>query len=218
MVLLHGLSRRAGSMNRMEQALQEKGFRTCNISYPSTRHKIEVLAKDHVLPEIEACVGDRDTPLDFVTHSMGGILVRYLAEHQLVNPVGRVVMLSPPNQGSEVVDRLGENWLFNLVNGPAGKELGTDDSSMPLQLGPAGFELGVITGNRTINLFLSMMIDGSDDGKVSVKRAAVDGMQDMIVLPTAHPFIMKNRRSISQTLYFLENGVFQRTLSLGASQ
>ncbi len=209
-ILLHGLARTSTSMNKMQEALEGKGFKTCNINYPSTQHRISVLAQEHILPKIKACVGKIDSSIHFVTHSMGGILVRYFAKHALISPMGRVVMLSPPNQGSEVVDALGDTWFFEFIDGPAGRELGTDPGSMPLRLGPANFEVGIITGSRSINLILSLMIEGRDDGKVSIERAKLEGMKDFMVLPSTHPFIMRNEKAIAQTIYFLNHGVFKK--------
>ncbi len=209
-ILLHGLARTSTSMNKMQKALKDEGFKTCNIDYPSTQHRISSLAQEYILPKIKACAGNSDSSIHFVTHSIGGILVRYFAKHALIPHIGRVVMLSPPNQGSEVVDVLGDTWFFEFINGPAGKELGTDTSSMPLQLGPADFEVGIITGSRSINLILSLMIEGIDDGKVSVERAKLEGMKDFLVLPSAHPFIMRNQKAIAQTIYFLNHGEFKK--------
>ena len=143
---------------------------------------------------------------------MGGIIIRlYLKSHR-VPELGRVVvMLSPPNAGSEVVDRLKDNCFFKWLNGPAGRQLGTEAEGLPRKLGHADFELGIITGDRTINPILSTMIPGPDDGKVSVESARLDGMKDFIVIHATHPFIMKNREAIRQTIYFLKHGVFQRS-------
>ena len=207
-VLLHGLIRSPSSMGRMERALQEAGYRTCNIGYPSRRHRIEVLADEYVLPEIRRCVGDGKA--HFVTHSMGGILVRYLADQGELPNAGRVVMLGPPNRGSEVVDAIGDGGLFELVNGPAGRQLGTDSTSVPPHLGPAPFELGVIAGTRSINWINSWVIDGPDDGKVAVERTRVDGMSDFLVVPSTHTFMMRNRGVIRQTITFLREGRFAR--------
>jgi len=168
------------------------------------------LALEHVLPKILECVNDPGTPLNFVTHSLGGIIVRYLAKKDLIVNIGRVVMLAPPNQGSEVADALSESWLFNLINGPAGKELGMAGNSIPLQLGPANFEVGIIAGNKSINLILSLMIDGENDGKVSIKNTKLEGMKDFIVLPVTHPFIMKEEPAIRQTIHFLIYGMFRK--------
>lgn len=208
-VLLHGLARSKGSMEIMQKALIEKGYGTCNIEYPSRDHDIEALAQNYVLPRIRECLPDKDAKLSFVTHSMGGIIVRFLLQKDGVKNVNAVIMLSPPNQGSEVVDKLGDNWLFDWINGPAGNQLGTDDTSIPNQLGPANFKLGIITGNSTINPINSLLIPGPDDGKVSIERAKLSGMSDFLVVPVSHPFIMKNSEVIQQTLYFLENYSFQ---------
>lgn len=207
-VLLHGLGRSAASMAPLAESLQAAGFVVCNIAYPSRRYSIAELAESFVAPKIAQCFSDARQPTHFVTHSLGGIIVRQLAAAGLVSNVGRVVMLSPPNQGTEVVDKLGKERLFEAITGPAGGELGTGADALPQRLGPAPFELGIITGTRSINIFLSMMIPGTDDGKVSVARAKLDGMKDSVTVPAAHPFIMKNDVAIEQTLHFLRHGWF----------
>ncbi len=209
-VLLHGLARSADSMARMADALEDHGYRTCNIDYPSRKHTVEVLAEEHVLPQIRACLDGNRAPVHFVTHSLGGILVRKLAHDGSLPPTGRVVMLSPPNHGSEVVDKLRALPPFHWWNGPAGEQLGTDPDSVPNRLGPAPFELGVITGDRTINFFLSTLIPGDDDGKVSLESAKLEGMADFLVVHASHPFIMRDAVAIRQTLHFLEHGRFSR--------
>ena len=209
-VLIHGLARSSASMSKLQKALEDKGFKTCNIDYPSTKHRIEILAQEHILPKIKCCVGNLESPVNFVTHSMGGILVRYFAKHKLIPHMGRVVMLSPPNKGSEVVDTLGETWFFEFINGPAGQELGTDSASMPLQLGPADFEVGIITGDKSLNPLFSRFIPGSDDGKVSVESAQVAGMKAFIIVPHTHTFIMSSPLVARQTIHFLRHGNFKK--------
>ena len=132
----------------------------------------------------------------------------YLANHELPS-LGRVVMLSPPNQGSEVVDKLRNLPGFHWFNGPAGGQLGTDDASIPAQLPPVDYEVGVIAGDKTINFINSMLIPGEDDGKVSVKRTQVVGMVDFLITPHSHPFIMKANDVLEQTVYFLDHGHFK---------
>ena len=209
-VLLHGLGRTSSSMSRIEHALERAGYEVCNVSYPSREHGIEELARDYVAPAIRTCFPGDDAPVHFVTHSLGGVIVRQLSASQAVVKFGRVVMLSPPNQGSEVVDKLGDWKLFRWLNGPAGTELGTHDDSAPVRLGSTALEVGVITGNRSINWILSMIIPGRDDGKVSVDRAKLAGMRDFLIVPSSHPFIMRNRTAIEQTIRFLAAGSFAR--------
>lgn len=207
-VLLHGLARTSDSMSKMAGALESAGYRVCNVSYPSREHSIDELTKSYVLPEVRTCLQDRTEPVHFVTHSLGGIIVRQLAKTAPDLRFGRVVMLSPPNHGSQVVDKLGGLSLFQWINGPAGLELGTGQESVPQSLGAPTFQVGIITGDRTINLILSLLIPGPDDGKVSIESAKLEGMAGFCVIPASHPFIMKNRLAIEQTLVFLAKGTF----------
>ena len=196
-------------MNKMGTALAAAGYRVCNVSYPSREHSIADLAARYVAPEIARCASSENERLDFVTHSMGGIIVRQLAHTGTQRPIGRVVMLGPPNHGSEVVDEIGDWRLFGALNGPAGRELGTKDGSVPKSLGPVTFETGVIAGNVSINWINSFMIPGPDDGKVSVESARLEGMRDFIVIPATHPFLMRNAQAIKQTIHFLRTGCFE---------
>ncbi|WP_455374836.1 esterase/lipase family protein [Kaarinaea lacus] len=211
-VLLHGLARTASSMEDMEAALKENGYYVVNVDYPSREHKIEDLATTVVPQSIAACNNHTVNKIHFVTHSLGGILVRYYLAHNTINNLGRVVMLSPPNQGSEVVDALKDMPGFHLINGPAGEQLGTDDASIPNNLPPVDYEVGVITGDTTVNYILSTLIPGDDDGKVSIERAKVQGMLDFLVVHHSHPFIMEADDVITQTLTFLREGQFDHTL------
>jgi triacylglycerol lipase len=208
-ILLHGLCRTSRSMTKLEHALTQAGYTVHNVDYPSRTAHIQKLADDAIGKAVADCREDGATRIDFVTHSMGGILVRsYLARHSMPD-LGRVVMLAPPNQGSEVVDKLGGWFFFQWINGPAGNELGTDKDSTPNQLGPAHFPLGVIAGDRTINWINSFtMIPGPDDGKVSIGRAKLTGMSDFRVIHTTHPFIARNNKVIRQTIAFLRTGKF----------
>lgn len=208
-VLLHGLARSADSMLRLAQALRDAGYDACNVAYPSREHTIEVLAAEFVAPAVSTCFPSESRPIAFVTHSMGGILVRQLAATQPQLRIGRVVMLGPPNRGSELADQMGAWRLSRAITGPAGLELGTGPDSLPQQLGPARFEVGVISGRHSINWWMSWLIPGPDDGKVSIERAKLDGMRDFIVLPVTHAFMMKDRQAIRQTLSFLERGRFR---------
>ena len=208
-VLLHGLSRSSLSMNKMERELVAAGFLTANIDYPSREHTVEELAGMAVPEGLETCRALEDVAtIHFVTHSLGGILLRqYLSEHAIPE-LGRVVMLGPPNQGSAAVDTLSDLPGFDWVNGPAGRQLGQGESSVPLRLGPADFELGVIAGDRTIDPVTSAVLPDPDDGKVSVEDTKLEGMADFVVVGHSHAFMMRMRKVIDLTIRFLRSGSF----------
>lgn len=207
-VLLHGLNRTHRAMTKLESALSAEGYAVINCDYPSRSADIETLAA-RLFATLTPQLAEAPR-VHFVTHSMGGLLLRvYLQSHALPN-LGRVVMLGPPNRGSEVVDRLGSLALFRWINGPAGGQLGTAANGVPAQLKAPAFELGVIAGDRSVNPLLSLLIPGRDDGKVSVARAQVAGMRDFVCLHVTHPFMMRNRQVIRQTQHFLRDGCFQK--------
>ena len=149
-ILLHGLSRSYLSMARMDQNLRNQGYSVSNIDYPSREDTIEELVEGSVREVVEK-VSTETEKIHFITHSMGGILARYYLKQYPLPNVGRVVMLSPPNQGSELVDRFINIPLYKTINGPAGLQLSTDPDSLPNRLGPVNFELGVISGTRTLS-------------------------------------------------------------------
>jgi len=209
-VLVHGLARSPRSLKKAERFLRQRGYHVLNFGYPSTKYPIEILSEQYLKPFIETYC-PKQQPVHFLTHSMGGIVVRHYLKYVSPGRVGRVVMLAPPNQGSEVVDRQ-RNWkIFRWILGPAGQQLGTDDASLPAQMGAVDFELGVIAGDRSIELLHSWFIlPGADDGKVSVERAKIPGMKDFLRLHHTHTFIMQSEMVLKQVEHFFKTGQFDK--------
>jgi hypothetical protein len=210
-VLLHGLARGAASMLILEEALEVEGYAVVNPNFDSTIAPIETLARQVVPTSVAACP-ETSGQIHFVTHSMGAILLRQWKETHDVPRLGRTVMLAPPNQGSELVDELGELPPFEWVNGPAGAQLATD--GLPSRLGPVWPGVGVIAGTRSLNPIYSSILPGPDDGKVSVASTRVEGMTAHLTMPATHTFLMNNPVVIGQVLGFLREGRFDAELDL----
>lgn len=205
-VLLHGLARTADSMARLGERLAADGHAVVTADYPSRRFPVRTLAAMTVPPALDACRARGARELHVVTHSLGGILLRqHLAEHAEPD-LGRVVLLAPPNRGSEVADALGDVPGYRLLNGPAGLELGTGPDALPERLGPTTADVAVITGTTSINLILSLWLPNPDDGKVSVASARLEGMCAFLAVPVAHPFVMKDRDVIDEVSAYLATG------------
>ena len=215
-ILLHGLARTSISMQALAKSLKRAGYHIINHSYASRSDNVKKLAERELPLAIKKCPTDIKK-IHFVTHSMGGILLRHFLHNRSIRKLTRTVMLGPPNQGSEIVDKLGNLRLFKLFNGPAGLQLGTSANqhadSLPESLGAwpdhAG-ELGVIAGRYSVNLYLSTLIPGPDDGKVSVESSKLKGMKDHLVMPATHTFMMRNPQVIRQVEAFLSKGEFDR--------
>jgi len=208
-ILVHGLGRTPASMLVLQSRLAGEGYCVVNFGYPSRSESLEALT-DSLRNAVHECCPKAGEKVHFVTHSMGGVLVRsYLAESS--EPFeGRVVMLSPPSQGSEIVDAYADSPLLRSMLGPSGVRLGTDSSGIASDLGRVDFSLGIITGDRSINPIGSWLIPGPDDGKVSVARARLEGAADFIVVHATHTFIMNRSDVAEQVAHFLANGKFAR--------
>lgn len=205
-VLLHGLAKTKYCMKKLQRVLSKQGYQVVNCTYPSLQYPIEQLADMAINDALKQCVNARK--VHFVTHSMGGILVRLYLQNNQLKQLGQVVMLGPPNHGSPLIDYARRLVGKNVFKQQAGMQLGCSKNGITQQLGAADFALGVIAGNRTVNPILSLIIGCKNDGKVSVESTKLAGMKAHITMPVTHAFMMFNDKVIKQVLHFLEEGEF----------
>lgn len=211
-VLLHGLLRSSYDMHPMAKFLENHGYKTINIPYPSREQTLEGLS-EFVHAKITTHKHySAEAKLNFVTHSMGGIITRYyISRYKPVN-IGRVVMLGPPNTGSEFADWLSDTKIlapiFKAVYGPSGPQLRTD---YPHKDSDINYPLGVIAGNLSINPLAPWVLPGEHDGIVTVERTRIEGMSDHIITASTHSFMMFNTEVMQQTYNFLQHGKFDHT-------
>lgn len=207
-VLLHGWAQVTNSMGRLDSTLSRAGYNVVNVKYASRRYEIEILAKDAIGRGVSECRSVSTGTIHFVTHSLGGILLRVYLEHEELEDLGRVVMLGPPNQGSELVESLLHVPGFKTIGGPASVELGTSDDNILSNLSPVDFDLGIIAGTTSINPLGFLFMPGPNDSIVSVENTKVEGMKAHLVLPVTHQLMMRNNEVIDHAVHYLKTGTF----------
>ncbi len=208
-VLLHGILRSKTDMLPLTIYLEKRGYSTINILYPSRKMSLEEIVEfvhdkiknnSHYTP---------DKTLHFVTHSMGGLIARYYIAKRKPENLGKVVMLGPPNTGSEFADLLTETELlaplFEKIFGPAGQQMTTDYEHIEHDI---TYPLGIIAGNVSVNPLSPWVLKGEHDGIVPVERTKIEGMSDHIVMKATHSFMMFNPAVMAQVAHFLEHGHF----------
>lgn len=209
-ILLHGMGRTAFSLSDIETSLKNRHYLVWNESYPSLSQPVEALAAPAIEAGLSYCRARQARRIHFVTHSLGGILARYYLQDHHIENLGRIVMLAPPNRGSEVTDQMREGFFYQTIMGPAAQELGTEASSLPNSLKPIPGEIGIIAGRTDDEPWFLPEIPGEDDGKVAVERTKLAEMKDFLLVNMGHTFIMDDDEVIRQVFYFLRHGEFDR--------
>lgn len=212
-VLLHGIAKTSNSMKPVEAALRKAGYDVLSITYPSTKKNVRALAAGLREKPLNSAFWDNAEIVHFVTHSMGGLVVqRYLDLYRQDIPagkLGRVVMMGPPNGGSEVADLLQNISLYRWYYGPAGQDL-TTRTRKAAAVTPY-YELGIIAGTKEWPYIVSaFVVPGPGDGRVSVEKTKMPGMTDHMTVPATHTFIMDRSDVHRQILSFLKDGQFTR--------
>lgn len=215
-VVLHGMARSAMYMHPLELDLERAGYRVVNESYPTRKEPIEALA-ERVGGFVEQCRAGGARRIHFVTHSLGGLVVRYWLRDHVLPEAGRFVMLGTPNRGSEITDRYRKQWWYRFTAGPAGQQIGTDADSVVRRLGPLSMETGVIAGTRAANRSYSNMLGGPNDGKVSVSSTRLDGLADFLLIDNSHYFLPRAPAVLRQVRLFLANGRFEHGIAPAAT-
>ncbi|NVJ65020.1 MAG: alpha/beta hydrolase [Gammaproteobacteria bacterium] len=208
-ILIHGLGRTHWSLKRLEKRLQKQGFVTYNQSYPSTKQKVSRSAEDYISNALNSIDAKQFDKVHFVTHSLGGILVRYYLSNHHIENLGRILMLAPPNHGSEVADKFKDKWWYKMATGPTGQQL-TESSPLYEQLEPLDTDVGIIIGNRSSDPWFNHLFDGEHDGKVSVASAKLKEDHQLQVVNCGHTLLMESNAVMELIIKFLKSGELKK--------
>lgn len=196
-VLIHGLMRTAGSMYSLQSFLVGQGYTVDLYSYPSTKYSIrkQGITLNRYLEQLLA--DNPHTTLHFVTHSLGGIILREalatLTPKQRKH-IGYFVMLAPPNHGSVYASVCSSLIPFaNKAIKPLA-ELTAKPGSYIHKVPMPKVAIGVIAGRF--------------DAKAPPSSAFLAGQKDFVIVNAAHTFIMNNAKAREYIVHFLDHGKF----------
>ena len=218
-VLIHGMRRSGKSLAKIQNSLELMQYKVIALDYPSYKHSIDYLAQT-IAQQIKeanekhlkknAYPGQRPSKIHFITHSMGGVLLRRMFEkHYKPKNLGKIVMLAPPNAGTPIADMLHSLSIYQFIFGPAGTELSTGENSiLPEMQDVIDYPLGIIIGTKSLNPIASLLIKGGDDGLIPHENSKIKNMADFVEIPASHSFIMYNEDAVKQAIWFLEYGLF----------
>ncbi len=204
---LHGLNGGPWTLAPLARRLERAGYRVHRL-----RYRTHLSSLDEAVAAIDAqcrrCGAATAPRLHFVGNSLGALVLRaYLSERRPPN-LGRVVLVAPPNRGSEIVDAIGDWPLFRALFGPLAGQLGTDGEALPQRLPVPDCEIGVLAGSRWVNPLGQLLLPSPHDGTISVASTRLPRMRDHRVLPYSHPFLARSRRAAEEILHFLREGRF----------
>lgn len=207
-ILLDGIAHGGYDMGRLARTLNREGYQVLNLGYPSTSLPISEIAGAYLPEQLATYLPEDGRTVHFMTHSMGGIVLRQFMNGVGMPRMGRAVMFAPPNHGSEVAERLRDFFFYQWYFGPAGQEIGIGPESVPLSLPAADFEVGIIAGEISIDPWFDPLFDERHDGKVSVASTRLEGMKDFRVVQSSHYGMHFNREVHTMAMRFLSNGRF----------
>ncbi len=208
-LLVHGFLGSSSDLQELEARFQQEGFQTHNVDYNTVTNSIREMGDDVIGRGLAQFKNAEN--VNIVTHSMGGIVFRAYSETHDTSQIRRVVMLAPPNGGSEVAAELSQYSAYRNFFGPAGTEL----ASINLQPRKIGnYDLGIIAGTSSVNPIFSPLLPGPDDGYVALSSTPLDGMNDFITIPSSHGLITSNESAIEQSVHFIINGQFDHEMEI----
>ncbi len=202
-VMVHGLIRRGRNMHWLGRRVNRAGYAVYLYDYATTTKTIREHGLDF-LAFIESVAADHPgKKINFVTHSMGGIITREVLGHinrgtagrLNADDIGRVVMLAPPNHGSDAAKLalkllpFSRRWIK-----PLGELSSSPEAYIHQVPVPEKFDIGIIAGRF--------------DNKVAGRYTILYGMRDHTVINSTHSTIMYMRRAARLSVHYLRSGCF----------
>ncbi len=156
-VLIHGLFLFGFMMNPIGKRLAKAGYTSVIYDYPTMKKGLAGHGQD--LADFLKRLSDSspDSRINIVTHSLGGITARSAISFlppETVAKIRRIVMLAPPNKGSDVAGFFTEYLPFTGKIARPLPELSSSEASAIHSVPQINsrIEVGIIAGTRDIEV------------------------------------------------------------------
>ena len=200
-LLIHGLFMTSHIMLPIAHHLRRHGFDCFGYDYPTRIRSVDGHGR-----ELAAFLeGFAAATFHVVTHSMRALLLRSAVAHSplLAKRIRRVVMIAPPNKGSDVAsfwyDRV---WTRKLIV-PL-EDMRSEADSRIHALPAPDLDIGVLAAEH--------------DGAVRYPYTFLATEKDRMVLPSSHTLILLRRDAAQAVERFLSTGSFRRTARTDGSR
>lgn len=216
-LVLHGLGQSRRSMQPLVEHLRGKVDGTVmSVGYASPRASLDAhaLALDAVIDALpETC------SLSFVGHSLGNLVVRRwmaTAQPSMLDRVQRMVMLGPPNQGSDLARLASKIWFLAVLSDGPARQLGLEWPQLAEKLAVPACEFGIVAGGTGDDRGMSLLLAGDDDAIVRVEETRLEGANGFLLLPVHHADMMRDQAVQRAAVCFLREGRFTEDRDAGA--
>jgi hypothetical protein len=206
--LIHGFGGFQFTMNKIEKSIKNERYQTVNYGYKSF-NDLDTIGKQLYLQIKNSNV---DT-ISFVTHSMGALLVRsmlqYSANDKYFPKIFRIIMIAPPNRGTEIADFYSSFGIVNYFFGQNVKYMKTDSDSYANRLPkPYDSEIGIIAGIRGKKHGYNLFLNGDNDGGIKPEKTKIGIEKDYITVIGQHNFLLMKKYVSKLVIEFLKYGSF----------
>ena len=207
--VLHGYASTTTFMRKIVRDIKRANFDCENYAYPGLYTSLDSLGIQLYTDVLE----DNLDTVSFVTHSMGGLVVRSMLKHSGLDNnfpnIYRIVMISPPNQGADIADLFSTHRYVETVMGPNIAYMRTDSSSYANRLPiPYDIELGILIGIRGKHKGFNPFIKGDNDGLIKPEHTLLGNEKDVALLNYTHATITQRRKPRKLIIEFLQFGYF----------
>ncbi len=208
-IVLHGLGRGRQSMKPLVNHLRDS-LRSSILSFGYASTKAHISEHGQALANVVSGLSG-STHISFVGHSLGNLVIRSWlsqASDESLEKLCRVVMLGPPNQGSDLAKKASKIWILKTFSQGAAKDLLIDWDNVSASLPAPPCSFGIVAGGKNDSHGFSALLDGDDDSVVRVAETRLSGSTATMIVPVRHNDMMQSPTVQDAVTAFLLTGQF----------